>query len=277
MTISRMPNGIIPPVLTPLTQDQKVDIPALKALINKLIEGGVSALFMGGTAGLGSILTAADYELVIGTTLEEVADGFPVLCGVLESSTARALERIALLDSLKAEFFVTVTPYYVRANENDALLRHFDAQRDATDMEMVLYNMPGCTGVNIPAELVLDMVNRGWTSSCKDSSGDKAYIASLCQNQANTGLKVYQGMCPDFAWLNEIGASGAVPVPANVYPELFVSGWDNRANAEKTTTTQQTINQRWDELVVGTDYTSRSIRALAEQGIGTGTLALPFA
>ena len=277
MTATRMPDGIIPPVLTPLTAKQKVDIPALKALMHKLIEGGVSALFMGGTAGLGSILTAADYELVIATALEEAPDGFPILCGVLEPSTARALERIQLLESLNAEFFVTVTPYYVRATEDDALLRHFAAQRDATNMEMVLYNMPGCTGVTIPQELVFEMVKRGWTASCKDSSGDKAYIEALCQNTSEIGLKVYQGMCPDFAWLNEIGAAGAVPVPSNVYPELFVSGWNNKADATAVTEIQKDIDRRWDELVVGTDYTSRSIRALVEQDIGTGTLPLPFA
>lgn len=276
MSNSRMPDGIIPPVLTPLTPEQKVDIPALKALIHKLIDGGVSALFMGGTAGLGSILTAADYEQVIATTLAEVPEGYPVLCGVLEPSTARAVERIGLLDSLGAKFFVTVTPYYVRATENDALLRHFDAQRQATDMEMVLYNMPGCTGVNIPAELVFDMVKRGWTSSCKDSSGDKDYIQSLCQNHQETGLKVYQGMCPDFAWLNEIGASGAVPVPSNAYPELFTSGWNHRADATAIPAIQTEVNSRWNELVIGTDYTSGSIKNLANQGIGTGTLAAPF-
>ena len=276
MTTSNMPNGIIPPVLTPLTAEQKVDIPALKALIHKLIDGGVSGLFMGGTAGLGSILTAADYELVIATTLAEVPTGYPVLCGVLEPSTARAVERIALLDSLGAKFFVTVTPYYVRATADDALLRHFDAQREATDMEMVLYNMPGCTGVNIPAELVIDMTKRGWTSSCKDSSGDKDYLQTLCQSSEETGLKVYQGMCPDFVWLNEIGASGAVPVPSNAYPELFASGWENRADADTIPAIQTEVNRRWNELVIGTDYTSGSIKSLAGQGLGTGTLAMPF-
>lgn len=276
MTTSNMPNGIIPPVLTPLTTEQKVDIPSLKALIHKLIDGGVSGLFMGGTAGLGSILTAADYELVIATTLAEVPEDYPVLCGVLEPSTARAVERIGLLDSLGAKFFVTVTPYYVRATADDALLRHFDAQREATDMEMVLYNMPGCTGVNIPAELVLDMTKRGWTASCKDSSGDKDYLQTLCRDGQEAGLKVYQGMCPDFAWLNEIGASGAVPVPSNAYPELFASGWENRANASAIPAIQTEVNERWNELVIGTDYTSGSIKSLAEQGLGTGTLAMPF-
>jgi len=276
MTKTRMPDGIIPPVLTPLTTDQKVDIPALKTLINKLIEGGSSALFMGGTAGLGSILTASDYELVIATALEAAPDDYPILCGVLEPSTARAVERIKLLETLGAEFFVTVTPYYVKATEDAALLRHFGAQRDASNMEMVLYNMPGCTGVNISAELVADMVKRGWTASCKDSSGDKAYFEALCRDSAESGLKVYQGMCPDFAWLHGLGAAGAVPVPANVSPELFVSGWDNRADGSVISGIQRDVDQAWNELVVGTDYTSGSIRALASQGVGTGTLALPF-
>lgn len=276
MNPTRLPDGIIPPVLTPLTENQHVDISALKALITKLIDGGASALFMGGTAGLGSILTATDYELVIATALETAPADYPVLCGVLEPSTARALERIKLLESLGAEFFVTVTPYYVKATADAALLRHFGAQRDATDMEMVLYNMPGCTGVNISPELVLDMTRRGWTSSCKDSSGDKTYFEALCRNNAESGLKVYQGMCPDFAWLHALGASGAVPVPANARPELFVSGWENRGDDGMIGGIQTEVNQVWDELVAGTDYTSGSIRALAGQGIGTGVLALPF-
>lgn len=276
MAQTQLPDGIIPPVLTPLTADQKVDIEALKALIIKLVEGGVSALFMGGTAGLGSILTAADYETVIATAMETAPKDMPILCGVLEPSTARALERIQLLESLKAGFFVTITPYYVRATEDDALLRHFGAQRDATDMEMVLYNMPGCTGVTIVSELVSDMVNRNWTSSIKDSSGDNEYFESLCRISKKSDLKVYQGLTPDFAWLNEIGAAGAVPVPANAYPELFVSAWNNRNKTEMIPEIQLEVESRWNELVIGTDYISETIKTLSKEDIGSGTLPFPF-
>lgn len=276
MITSRMPNGIIPPVVTPLTPDQHVDVAAFKALLRKLVDGGVSALFVGGTAGLGSILTTADYELVIATALDTVPNDIPVLCGVLEPSTARAVERIKRLETLGAAFFVTITPYYVRATEHSALLRHFGAQREATDMEMVLYNMPGCTGVTLSPELVNEMALRGWTASCKDSSGDKAYFETLCKDAAHTGLKLYQGLRPDFAWLARIGASGAVPVPSNVSPELFVAGWENRANAELMPDLQIQIDSAWNELVIGTDYTSGSIKALSQQGIGSGTMPLPF-
>lgn len=83
-------------------------------------------------------------------------------------------------------------------------------------------------------------------------------------------------MRPDFKWLTEIGASGCVPVPSNAVPELFNSAWNNRTNPEKLATIQPEINRVWEQLVDGWDFTSRSIRILAEKGIGSGTLTLPF-
>ena len=101
----KIPEGIIPPLLTPLTADHQVDVPAYKKLINKQVNAGTPALFICGTAGLGSVLTQEQYETVITTALETIPDGYPLLCGVLESSTMRDLERIKLLDQLKIECF----------------------------------------------------------------------------------------------------------------------------------------------------------------------------
>lgn len=199
-----------------------------------------------------------------------------MLCGVLEPSTARALERLRLLETLGAKAFVAITPYYVRATEHADLLRHFGALREASDLEMVAYNIPGCTGVELPVVTVIEMAERGWVRSCKDSSGDDSYLAALCEQGKGYGLKVYQGMRPDYQWLNEIGASGCVPVPSNVYPELFNKGWNNRGNPEELSTIQPEIDRVWNALVEGWDYTSRSIKELAQQGIGSGTLTLPF-
>jgi 4-hydroxy-tetrahydrodipicolinate synthase len=276
MTTFNLPDGIIPPLLTPLAPDQTVDTDALRQLIRMQLQAGTPGLFVAGSAGLGSILTAADYELLITTSLDETPEDYPVLCGVLESSTVRALERVRLLESLGAKAFVTITPYYVRATEHDDLLRHFGALRDASEMEMVAYNIPGCTGCELPVATVLEMARRGWVRSCKDSSGDDSYVEALCRQGAEFGLRVYQGMRPDFKWLSEIGASGCVPVPSNAYPELFNSGWNNRANLEQLATIQPEIDRVWEQLVDGWDYTSRSIRILAEKGIGSGTLTLPF-
>lgn len=271
-----IPEGIIPPLLTPLTEDQQVDVEALKKLIHKQLDAGIPALFVCGTAGLGSVLTTKDYETVITTALEAVPSGYPILCGVLESSTVRSIERIRLLESLHINTFVTITPYYLRATEDDDLLRHFGTLRESTEMEMVLYNMPGCTGVVIPPGLIFEMVKRGWTTIIKDSSGDNEYIEAVCKGGAELGLKVYQGLAPNFGWLNKIGAAGCVPLPANSHPELFLSAWEARDKSDQLKDIQPEIDTVWNSLIVGTDYLRRSLKLLAEQGIGSGTLMLPF-
>jgi 4-hydroxy-tetrahydrodipicolinate synthase len=273
---SIIPEGIIPPLLTPLTENQEIDVPALKILIQKMIDAGIPALFICGSAGLGSALTMTDYEKVIVTTLKTAPEGYPVLCGVLESSTMRALERIRLLESLHINCFVTVVPYYLKATKKDDLLRHFGTLRESTDMEMVLYNMPACTGVNMDPGLVFEMAERGWSDTIKDSSGNKKYFEILCKIGIPLNLRVYQGLLPDFHMLSEIHASGCVPLPANIHPELFISGWESRADKKKLARIQPQINKVWNDLIVGTDFTSRAIKQLAEQNIGTGTSMLPF-
>ena len=276
MVMTNVPEGIIPPMITPLTEKQEVDVPALKKLLQKQLDANIPALFVCGSAGLGSVLTMADYEKVIVTTLETVPDDYPILCGVLESSTVRSIERIQLLDSLNVKTFVTITPYYLKATADDDLLRHFGALRESTDMEMVLYNMPGCTGVVLEHKLIFDMVRKGWSSVVKDSSGDKEFFKKLCTGGAELNLRVYQGLDPKFGQLNELGASGCVPLPANSHPELFVSAWDARANEELLATIQPEVDSVWNDLIRGTDYLRRSLQVLQGQGIGTGTLNLPF-
>lgn len=276
MTTSTIPEGIIPPLLTPLTDKQEVDVPALKKLIHKQLKAGTPALFICGTAGLGSVLTMKQYETVVSTAKETVPEGYPLLCGVLESSTIRDLERIKVLENLGINCFVTVTPYYLKTTATVDLLKHFGTLRESTEMEMVLYNMPGCTGVVIDPELVFEIVRRGWSSMIKDSSGDAEYFKTLCNGGKELGLRVYQGLAPDFSWLHSIGASGCVPVPANLYPELFNSAWKERGNQAQLMELQPKIDNVWSELVQGTDYISRSLRALAEEGIGTGGMMLPF-
>ncbi len=276
METNTVPGGIIPPLLTPLTEDQNVDVAALKQLIHKQLDAHIPALFICGSAGLGSVLTMSDYKKVITTAQETVPEGYPLLCGVLESSTVRALERIKLLESLNIKTFVSITPYYLRATEKDDLLRHFGTLFESTEMEMVVYNMPGLTGVVIHPEVVFEMAKRGWTSAIKDSSGDNAYIAELCKGGAKFNLKVYQGLAPDFGWLSDMGAAGCVPLPANCRPEIFISAWEARADKQRIAEIQPQVDEVWNKLIHGTDYITRSIKLLAEEGIGTGTLMLPF-
>lgn len=271
-----IPKGVIPPVLTPLKENNEIDLTAFKQLLNKLINSGVHALFVAGTAGLGSIMTEAQYEETIATAIEHTAGRLPVLAGVLESSTARSIERLKKLEHSGVKAAVVVSPYYCRAQNDSQLLRHFGLLREATDLELVVYNLPGCTGTIIPVKLICEMAKRNWIHACKDSSGDSEYFLELCRRGSKHGLQVYQGMRPDFEQLGKLRAAGCVPVPGNVFPELFVNAWNKRLQHETLSAIQQQCDEVWNQLVVGTDFFSRSIKLLAEQGIGSGIMPEPF-
>ena len=264
------------PVLTPLTAKQTVDEQSLRQLLRYLIDGGVHGLFIAGTAGLGSILATKEYERLVAIALDEVGQVLPLLFGVLEPSTARAQERLSLIEALGAKAFVAVPPYYCRATTHAQMLRHFGALREKSSLEMVIYNIPICTNVSIPIEIMIEMTTLGWISACKDSSGDAEYFRALCSAGGKVGLRVYQGMRPDFGELHALSAAGCVPVPANVFPEQFANAWNERAEESHRAAHQAVCDAAWESLVRPNDFTGRSIAALAERGIGDGTRSLPF-
>ncbi len=271
-----IPEGIIPPVLTPLTHGQEIDPDAFCRLLDRLIAGGVHGLFIAGTAGLGSLLTDAQHERVVRLAVEHVGGRLPVLVGVLESSTGRVVERLRRIETCGASAVVVVTPYYLRARSDQQLIRHFGIIRENTDLEMVLYNLPSCVGAEIPIALILDLAQRGWIGACKDSSGNDVYFEELCRRGVEYGLRVYQGLRPDFAKLRSLGAAGCVPVPANLRPESFAEAWRQRGDVVKLPALQTCCDQLWNELVVGTDFFGRTLKRLAEEGLGTGVMPEPF-
>ncbi len=273
---SVLKDGVVVPVLTPLTVNQTIDEPAFRQLLRHLIENDVHGLFVAGTAGLGSILPIREYERLVTISLDEVGLALPTVFGVLEPSTARAQERLLLLESMGAKAFVAVTPYYCRATSHSDLLRHFGSLRETSMLEMVVYNIPVCTNVSIPVETMIEMTTRGWISACKDSSGDIEYFRNLCSAGGRAGLRVYQGMRPDFAELHALSSAGCVPVPANVFPEQFVNAWNERAERSRRMALQACCDAAWNSLVCPEDFTGRSIEALAKMGIGDATRALPF-
>lgn len=271
-----IPLGIIPPVLTPLNASGALDEAAFIKLLDRLESGGVHGLFVAGTSGLGSVLTDAAYYRLIELTLEHLGKRLPVLAGVIESSTLRVVERLRFIEHYDVDAVVVVAPYYLKAVNERQLLRHFEVIRNHTSKEMVVYNIPGCVHTDISAPLICDMARRGWITACKDSSGNADAFALLCQLGAEAGLRVYQGMSPVFSDLAKLNAAGCVPVTANIRPEWFVKAWAHRHDPEALTSLQKQCDLIWDELIVGTDFFSRALAGLAEEGIGTGALPDPF-
>jgi 4-hydroxy-tetrahydrodipicolinate synthase len=271
--------GVIVPLLTPVDENERVDEPALRALIGHCVRGGVDGIFVGGTAGLGPLLTDDQWKRLMEIARDEVPTSFPLLAGVIAPSTSRAIERIRILDRLGFENMVVTPTFYVTPTREEEFLSHFDGCRQATDMNMVVYNIPSCTNASIPSGILAKMVAAGWTRTVKESSGDRDYFLAVMNALEDTSAAVLQGNEPDIAWGLSSGARGLVPVCANYAPRLFTAVWRaSQAGEEgRLDELQARISSVRDVLLMGAKHwLAGALYGVHTLGIGSGHVARPI-
>lgn len=263
--------GVIPPILTPL-RDGKPDLPALRVLLERAHNGGCAAVFVGGTVGYGPLLPDADWDAMVSAALEWGRGRTQVLVGVMETSTPRAIAKLRRLERLGGTIAVVTPTFYVTLRQETEFMRHFSACRAATGMEMIVYNIPSCTGSSIPLPVMLACAREKICRTIKDSSGDRDALAALCRQGKEYGLDVLQGIRPDLAWLSEIGAAGIIPVPANLDPLPYTAGWRAVESGDQAGMRQHQprIYALWDGLVEGGDWIGGAFWAIGKQGLGDG-------
>ena len=113
--------GVIVPLLTTVDEEERVDEPAMRALIRHCLEGGVNGIFVGGTSGFGPLLTDDQWERLMEIARDEVDDSVPLLGGVIATSTVRAIERIRVLDRIGFKHMVVTATFYVTPTREDYL------------------------------------------------------------------------------------------------------------------------------------------------------------
>ena len=214
-------SGVIPPMITPLTPTGEVDGAAIRRLVSYLIAGGVSGIFVLGTSGEGPWLAPAQARAVIEAAVEAGAGRVPVLAGVLEPSTVRALEAVAVAEAAGADALVVTSPYYFEV-DGAAQVRHVEAVAAATSLPLVLYNIPATTHNPLAPETARRLLEVETVVGIKESSGDWALFEQLLAlRAARPGWSVLQGAERSAARAVLAGADGLVPGLGNLAPALF--------------------------------------------------------
>ncbi len=213
--------GLIPPMLTPLTEDREIDVAALHRLVEYLITGGVDGLFVLGTTGEGAWLSDAQCRTVVHETVTAAGGRVPVLVGVLQPSTRRVLDMVEWVQPSGADAIVVTHPYYY---EVDAYTQemHFRAIAQASALPVVIYNIPSKTYNALEPEVVQHLLEEPNIIALKESSADFAYfsqVLDLCQ--ARPGFSVLQGAVRDSLEALRRQATGIVPGLGNLAPALF--------------------------------------------------------
>lgn len=207
--------GTYTALLTPF-RDGALDEVALRNLVEFQIRNGVAGLVPCGTTGETPTLTAAEYDRAIRIVIEQTAGRVPVIAGTGGNDTRTTIERTAAARAAGADAALIVTPYYTKPTQ-EGLYQHFAAVATAVPLPVVLYNVPGRTGVNLLPETVLRLAELASVVAVKEASGDLDQASAIIR-AATPHFAVLAGDDSLTLPIMSVGGRGIISVVANIVP-----------------------------------------------------------
>jgi 4-hydroxy-tetrahydrodipicolinate synthase len=214
--------GIIPPMVTPLNENDELDYAGLEKLIEHLIAGGVHGLFILGTTGEGSSLTNSVQKELIEATCNQVKGRIPVLVSITNTSYRGSISIAEFARISGASALVLAPPFYYPISQSE-LYYYIDRLLKELPLPVFLYNTPSSTKVEFGLEMLKDLLPIPEIVGIKDSSGDLIYFQKLKELIDSLDLSLFIGPEELLNSALTIGAAGGVPGGANIFPALYVN------------------------------------------------------
>lgn len=267
--------GALTALVTPF-RDDVIDEPALRALVDEQIEKGIDGLCPCGTTGESVNLSEAEYRQVVSVVVEQAKGRVPVVAGAGTASTRHTLELCAIAREAGVDGVLIVSPYYNRPSQR-GLHAHFKAVADGAGVPVILYNIPGRTGVDVALETMARLADDAPSIvAVKESSGNVTRSADLAARFGDR-FSILSGDDALTVAIMAVGGSGVISVASNVVPgevaravELQADGDVAAANA-----LQQKLRPLYEALFLESSP-SPVKAALAMQGKIREELRLPL-
>lgn len=207
--------GIATALITPMTE-RGVNYEQLGTLIDWQIEQGIDALVIAGTTGEGSTLTDSEFKEVISFSVERAAHRIPIIAGTGSNNTAHGLEKTRYACEAGVDGCLVVTPYYNKATQN-GLVETYRMYAAASTKPVIVYNVPGRTGVNIEPSTYAKLAGIPNIRAIKEANGN---ISKIVETQAAVGgkLDMYSGNDDQIVPILSMGGKGCISVLSNVIP-----------------------------------------------------------
>lgn len=206
-------------IVTPMNLDGSINYDVFADLIEMQIAGGTDALVVCGTTGEASTMTDDEHRECIRFAVEKTAGRIPVIAGTGSNDTAYAIELSVDAEKLGADALLVVTPYYNKSSQR-GLVRHFEAIADAVNIPIILYNIPGRTGVNMTIDTFKALSAHKNIVGVKEAGGDMNYFAKIL---TECDLDVYSGDDSMTVPVMSLGGMGVISVMANIAPDVMHS------------------------------------------------------
>ncbi|MEE4147464.1 4-hydroxy-tetrahydrodipicolinate synthase [Pseudomonas viridiflava] len=244
--------GIIPALVTPFTDDQQLGEQALRNLIENLLNAGVHGLFVLGTNGEFFTLSESEKLRIARITVEAAAGRVPVVVGTGAFATHEVIEMNKKMIDVGANALSIITPYFNAISQSE-LIRHYTAIADASELPLMMYNIPAKTGMSIGINAVATLSQHPKIKGIKDSAGNFDALVQMMKYRSDD-FAVFAGTDSLIYWNLLAGGDGAVAATANAVPDLVMSIWNHfqSGNHDAARAAQEALRPLRDAFALGT-------------------------
>ncbi|HEY9793705.1 MAG TPA: 4-hydroxy-tetrahydrodipicolinate synthase [Candidatus Obscuribacterales bacterium] len=202
-------------MVTPFDDELKIDFKALEKIVEHLLSNGTETIVVCGTTGESPTLDESEKKELLKAVIQQVKKRAKVIMGTGTNDTAKSIKYSRDAESVGVDGLLVVAPYYNKPSQ-DGLLAHFEAIAKSTSLPVVVYNIPGRTGINIGVETTVELAKRcSNIHAVKDSTGNTDQAAEIA-GKARDSFRIYSG--DDYLTLPllSVGASGVVSVASHL-------------------------------------------------------------
>lgn len=227
-------------IITPFNEDETINYPELKKLIEFQIENGTDAIIICGTTGEASTLTDEEQIDCVRYAVEVVNKRIPVIAGAGSNHTSHAIELAQGCEKAGADAVLLVTPYYNKTTQK-GLIKHYKMIAESINIPIILYNVPSRTGLNITPKTCYELSKIKNIVAIKEASGNisqVAEIAALC----GPDFDIYSGNDDQVLPLLALGGKGVISVLANVAPRYTHDMVASYLNGDTKTATKMQLD-----------------------------------
>ncbi|EGQ4436317.1 4-hydroxy-tetrahydrodipicolinate synthase [Staphylococcus pseudintermedius] len=212
-------------LITPFSNGE-VDYEAIKRQVHFLIDNHIQSIVVNGTTAENPTLTDEEKDRILTTVIEENAQRVPIIVGTGTNNTQKSIEASLRAKALGADAIMLITPYYLKTSQR-GLVAHFEAIANATELPVVLYNVPSRTNSTIEVDTVVRLSENPYIVALKDATNDFNYLAELQQRLDTDKFALYSGNDDNIVSYYEQGGHGVISVVANVIPNEFQQIYTN--------------------------------------------------
>lgn len=204
-------------LVTPFNPDFSIDFDTLGKLVEFQIENGTDAIIACGTTGESATLDDKEHLSVVEYVVKKVDGRVPVVAGTGSNDTRHGVALCREAAALGADGLLTVTPYYNKTSQR-GLIKHFELMASASDCPMIVYNVPGRTGLNVLPETMAELAKHENIVGIKEASGNLSQVAKLA-SLVGDKIDIYSGNDDQNVPIMSLGGIGTISVLANVAPK----------------------------------------------------------